>query len=69
MQNSQSFELYGYDILIDNNQKCWLLEVNGSPSLEPSDQQDFELKTNLITDITNIVVLKNSTIGDFEEIL
>jgi tubulin polyglutamylase TTLL5 len=31
--NPNSFELFGYDIIIDQDKKCWLLEVNASPSL------------------------------------
>ena len=49
------FELYGYDILIDESFKAWLLEVNVNPSLHCSSPLDLSIKTELVTDIFNIV--------------
>ena len=50
------FECYGYDILIDNNLKPWLLEVNASPSLTTTSEKDRVLKSQLLRDIFAIVV-------------
>nr|XP_055062934.1 polyglutamylase complex subunit TTLL1-like [Misgurnus anguillicaudatus] len=49
------FECYGYDIIIDDRLKPWLIEVNASPSLTSSTANDWILKYNLINDTLNIV--------------
>ncbi|KAK7886116.1 hypothetical protein WMY93_025737 [Mugilogobius chulae] len=49
------FECYGYDIIIDDKLKPWLIEVNASPSLTSSTANDRILKYNLINDTLNIV--------------
>ncbi len=49
------FELYGFDIMIDEKFKAWLIEVNVNPSLHCSSPLDLNLKTDLISDILNIV--------------
>ncbi|GMH86903.1 hypothetical protein TrVE_jg2056 [Triparma verrucosa] len=50
------FECYGYDLLLDDNLKPWLVEVNASPSLNATTQMDKEMKTTLIRDVLDIVV-------------
>lgn len=32
-ERSHSFELYGFDVLLDSKLNPWLIEVNGSPSM------------------------------------
>ena len=49
------FELYGFDILVDDNFKCWLIEVNVKPSMHCTSSLDLDIKTDLITDIFNLV--------------
>ncbi|KAG8517919.1 putative tubulin polyglutamylase TTLL1, partial [Galemys pyrenaicus] len=50
------FECYGYDIIVDDKLKPWLIEVNASPSLTSSTANDRILKYNLINDTLNIAV-------------
>lgn len=49
------FELYGFDILIDENFRPWLLEVNVLPSLSSSSPLDKKIKTTLLADIFNLI--------------
>ena len=51
------FELYGFDILIDSDLKPWLLEVNLSPSLNCDTVIDMKIKSALICDLLNLVIL------------
>lgn len=50
-----SFELLGFDILIDQNMHCWLLEVNCSPSLHKEHMIDEVIKQTLIDDIIDLI--------------
>ncbi|XP_050449919.1 probable tubulin polyglutamylase TTLL9 [Cataglyphis hispanica] len=55
MQDRNCFELYGYDVLLSNDLRPWLLEVNASPALTGTDDEDHRLKFNLIDDVLNIL--------------
>ncbi|XP_013378638.1 probable tubulin polyglutamylase TTLL1 [Lingula anatina] len=55
------FECYGYDILIDDNLKPYLIEVNASPSLTSTTSSDRIMKYNLISDLINIVIPPEGT--------
>uniref|UniRef100_A0A8C6XV46 Tubulin--tyrosine ligase-like protein 9 n=1 Tax=Naja naja TaxID=35670 RepID=A0A8C6XV46_NAJNA len=63
ISDKHCFELYGYDILIDQNLKPWLLEVNASPSLTASSQEDHDLKTRILEDTLNIVDMEGRLTG------
>lgn len=49
------YELFGFDILFDNNFKPWLLEVNVSPSLMGSSPLDRSIKGTLMADVFHLV--------------
>ncbi|KAH8357845.1 hypothetical protein KR200_011071, partial [Drosophila serrata] len=49
------FELYGFDILIDNSLKPWLLEINLSPSMGVDSPLDTKVKSCLMADLLTCV--------------
>jgi len=49
------FELFGYDVLIDEHLKPWLIEVNASPSLARDNPLDCVVKEALIADTLALV--------------
>ncbi|XP_039738233.1 putative tubulin polyglutamylase TTLL2 [Pteropus medius] len=51
------FELFGFDILIDDNLKPWLLEVNYSPALSLDCSADVSVKRKLIHDTIELIYL------------
>jgi hypothetical protein len=50
-----SFELFGYDVLFDQDLRPWLIEVNSGPSLAREHQLDVRVKNDLITDIIKLI--------------
>uniref|UniRef100_A0A1I7UAV7 Tubulin--tyrosine ligase-like protein 5 n=1 Tax=Caenorhabditis tropicalis TaxID=1561998 RepID=A0A1I7UAV7_9PELO len=54
---STNFELFGFDVLVDQSLKPWLLEVNLSPSLACDAPLDSLLKTRLIADLLNLACI------------
>ncbi|KAJ8962622.1 hypothetical protein NQ318_001015 [Aromia moschata] len=53
--NNNCFELYGFDILIDEHLKPWLLEVNLSPSLNCDSPLDVRLKSAMLADLLSLI--------------
>jgi tubulin polyglutamylase TTLL2 len=45
-----AFELMGFDIMIDQNNKPWLLEVNSSPAMSMDGAADSRVKPELLRD-------------------
>ncbi|CAH3895086.1 polyglutamylase complex subunit TTLL1-like [Pieris brassicae] len=50
------FECYGYDIIIDDQLKPWLVEVNASPSLTSTTVNDRIMKYKLIDNMISVVL-------------
>ncbi|XP_022904473.2 tubulin polyglutamylase TTLL5 isoform X1 [Onthophagus taurus] len=49
------FELYGFDILVDDTLKPWLLEINLSPSLGCDSPLDVRLKSAMLADLLTLI--------------
>ncbi|RHZ02116.1 hypothetical protein DYB31_013921, partial [Aphanomyces astaci] len=50
-----SFDLYGYDILLDESFRPWLIEINSSPSMGRDNSLDYVIKDALIYDTMRLV--------------
>ena len=53
--NQTMFNLFGFDVLIDDNLEPILLEINTRPFMYIYDPMDKVIKTNLFIDILNII--------------
>ncbi|KAL0212669.1 hypothetical protein RCL1_006295 [Eukaryota sp. TZLM3-RCL] len=51
---NKSFEIFGFDFLIDSNCKPWLLEINSAPSMSFINNLD-NIKIQMLTDIIAII--------------
>jgi tubulin polyglutamylase TTLL9 len=67
INDKHCFEMYGYDIMIDDQLKPWLIEVNASPSLTADTPQDYELKFGLLDDTYSVIDVEGKLGGAQEE--
>jgi len=56
--NSLCFEILGFDVLIDEKLKPWLIEINTAPSFATDTPFDFKIKKDVVADA--IALLKMS---------
>jgi tubulin polyglutamylase TTLL9 len=52
---NNSFELYGFDILLNSKLEPWLIEVNGSPSMTANTEKDNVFKLGLLDDTLSVI--------------
>lgn len=55
-RNLHSFELFGYDFMVDENQKVWLIEVNTNPCLELSSALLARIIPALVENVVKIAI-------------
>lgn len=52
----QQHELFGYDIMVDEDFNCWLIEVNSSPAMDYSTPVTERLVKLVLEDTIKVVV-------------
>ncbi|OHT00534.1 Tubulin-tyrosine ligase family protein [Tritrichomonas foetus] len=52
-----SFELFGFDVMLDDKGEIYILEVNVTPALGTSSQLDYFVKSPVVRDIFNMSLL------------
>mmetsp|Transcript_33355 Transcript_33355/g.32816 ORF Transcript_33355/g.32816 Transcript_33355/m.32816 type:complete len:161 (+) Transcript_33355:527-1009(+) len=55
-KNHHTFELFGYDFMVDENQKVWLIEVNTNPCLELSSSLLSRLIPALVENVAKVAI-------------
>ena len=53
--NSMCFEILGFDVLIDEKLKPWLIEINHAPSFATDTPLDFKMKKDVIADTIQLL--------------
>lgn len=62
------FEMYGYDILIDENLRPWLIEINANASLTANTEIDADNKIKMLDDLLTIVDLEKIMTGNEDQV-
>jgi hypothetical protein len=50
-----SFEVFGFDVILDDASRPWLVEVNSSPALSRTSKLDDRIKTEMIRDTVRLI--------------
>jgi hypothetical protein len=62
------FELYGFDLLLDQDFRMWLLEVNTFPALGTDEEVDFEVKGPMIAQVLSIVGVPDGPLDQIPDV-
>ncbi|KAL4506542.1 hypothetical protein ABPG72_000113 [Tetrahymena utriculariae] len=67
-ENSEMcFEVFGFDIMLDDDLKAYLIEVNHTPSFTTDTPLDYHIKHSLITDTLILVDTRNKAKSNYVE--
>lgn len=62
---SNCFEIYGFDILLNDKFESKLIEVNLSPSLHCNSPLDLKVKGALLKDVFNLIGIVSNDTRDY----
>jgi hypothetical protein len=51
IKDNDRFQLFGIDVIIDENMKPYILEVNKGPDMKPKGSRDKKMKTKVLNDV------------------
>lgn len=68
INDKHCFELYGYDVMMDDKLKVWLIEVNAFPSLTANTKDDYNLKCEMLDDMLSILDLEHRLKGNEDQV-
>jgi tubulin polyglutamylase TTLL9 len=66
ISDKHCYELYGYDVLIADDLRPWLIEINASPSLDANTEDDYDLKFSFLNEMLDLVQLWHAKAPDAE---
>jgi tubulin monoglycylase TTLL3/8 len=55
VSRKNTLEVFGYDFMIDENYKVWLIEVNSSPTMEYSTETTVKIVKRGMTDLADLI--------------
>ena len=64
--NSMCFEILGFDVLIDEKLKPWLIEINHAASFATDTCLDFKIKKDMLADTIEILNMSHQRKKDFQ---
>lgn len=68
LKNNTCFQLFGVDIILDQQLNPYLLEFNKGPDMSPKNKTDRQIKTKVEEDMFNLVNIINTKDNQFIEI-